>query len=37
MIKTNVSYVQYQILKATGYNVKVIKADVKRATIVITK
>ena len=37
MIKTNVTYTEYQVLKAIGHDVRVIKADDKKATIVIIK
>ncbi len=37
MIKKNVTYYQYQILKAIYANVKVLKANDNSATIVISK
>lgn len=37
MIKKNVTYYQYQILKAIYANIKVIKADDNSATIVVRR
>ena len=37
MIKKNVTYYEYQVLKAIYASIKVLKADDDRATVVVKK